>query len=70
LVALDRLHARASQNGDAEVAASLEQLSRCWEAYAFADGEKPEQFAWALSTSEPACRATREGSSGWAPPAR
>jgi hypothetical protein len=63
LVALDEFETRAARSGDAELAASLEQFSRCWEAFAFAEGESPEQFARAVfTTGSAACRATRDAS--------
>ena len=70
LVALDGLRARAERNGDAEVAGGIEQLARCWEAYAFAEGESPEQFGPALSIGAAVCRATRDASAGAVPSAR
>lgn len=65
LAALERLHALAERGDHGEVTTSLEQLRRCWEAYAFADGETPEQFAYLISaTGTAACKATGRASSG------
>jgi hypothetical protein len=65
LAALERLQARAARGEYSEIAADLDQLRRCWEAYAFGDGEEPEQFAAQIpAMGTAACRATGRVPSG------
>lgn len=57
LSALADLHASAERGELGEVARKTDQLKRCWEAFAYAEGESPELFVARLVNDghEPVC---------------